>query len=55
YLIVAVLGISIYLKNHLGIDEDEFGGKMELFSDSFGPASAAFVVSWISWYTWIHG
>ncbi|KAJ1921506.1 hypothetical protein H4219_000543 [Mycoemilia scoparia] len=55
YFVVSVFGVSIYMTNYLGHDGEEYGGKMEIFGESFGPASAIFMVSWVSFYTWVHG
>ncbi|KAJ2723879.1 snoRNA-binding rRNA-processing protein utp10 [Coemansia sp. Benny D115] len=38
---------SIYWTSYLGVDEQDFGGKMEILGDSIGTGAAVFVLSWV--------
>ncbi|KAJ2077856.1 hypothetical protein H4R24_004874 [Coemansia sp. RSA 988] len=45
---------SIYWTSFLGVDEQDFGGKMEILGDSIGSGAAIFMLSWIGLFTAIH-
>ncbi|KAJ2617296.1 hypothetical protein H4S08_000397 [Coemansia sp. RSA 1365] len=45
---------SIYWTSFLGVDEQDFGGKMEILGDSIGTGAAIFMLSWIALFTAIH-
>ncbi|KAJ2162623.1 hypothetical protein GGF46_000496 [Coemansia sp. RSA 552] len=55
YFAGAVFVPSIYWASFLDVDEEDFGGKMELLNDSIGSGAAMFLISWIGMYTAIHG
>ncbi|KAJ2848244.1 snoRNA-binding rRNA-processing protein utp10, partial [Coemansia erecta] len=42
---------SVYFTAFLGVDEQDYGGKMEILGDSVGAGAATFVLAWIGSYT----
>ncbi|KAJ2493833.1 hypothetical protein IWW37_000219 [Coemansia sp. RSA 2050] len=42
---------SVYWTSFLGLDEADFGGKMEILGDSVGTGAAIFVLAWVGTYT----
>ncbi|KAJ2158334.1 hypothetical protein GGH15_005234 [Coemansia sp. RSA 562] len=46
YFVGVVVAPSMYWSNFLGIDEQDFGGKMEILNDSIGSGAAMFMLSW---------
>ncbi|KAJ2807695.1 hypothetical protein H4R20_001176 [Coemansia guatemalensis] len=46
---------SIYWTSFLGVNDEDFGGKMEILGDSMGTGAAIFMLSWIGLFTAIHG
>eukprot|EP00792_Barthelona_sp_PAP020_P002224 TRINITY_DN1366_c0_g1_i2.p1 TRINITY_DN1366_c0_g1~~TRINITY_DN1366_c0_g1_i2.p1 ORF type:complete len:86 (+),score=18.67 TRINITY_DN1366_c0_g1_i2:140-397(+) len=52
--IIFVLGEMIFFTsylNYLGLDEEEFGGRMTLLKDSLVPMIASFLIPWILIYS----
>ncbi|KAJ2497362.1 hypothetical protein GGH96_005171 [Coemansia sp. RSA 1972] len=54
YFVGVVVAPSMYWTNYLGIDEQDFGGKMEILNDSIGSGAAMFMLSWVGFYTMLH-
>ncbi|KAJ2200361.1 snoRNA-binding rRNA-processing protein utp10, partial [Coemansia sp. RSA 521] len=54
YFVGVVVAPSMYWSNFLGIDEQDFGGKMEILNDSIGSGAAMFMLSWVGFYTMLH-
>ncbi|KAJ1666899.1 hypothetical protein IW140_003317 [Coemansia sp. RSA 1813] len=46
---------SVYCSSFLGIDEQDYGGKMEILGDSVGAGAATFVLAWVGLYTVLYG
>ncbi|KAI9502797.1 hypothetical protein GGI25_005187 [Coemansia spiralis] len=46
---------SIYYASFLGVDDQDYGGKMEVLGDSVGAGAAVFVLAWTGIYTMLHG
>ncbi|KAJ2546419.1 hypothetical protein EV175_005611, partial [Coemansia sp. RSA 1933] len=42
---------SVYYTAFLGVDEQDYGGKMEILGDSIGAGAATFVLAWIGSFT----
>ncbi|KAI7829193.1 hypothetical protein BX661DRAFT_181531 [Kickxella alabastrina] len=55
YFATVVVVPSFYWNTFLGVDEEDFGGKMEILGDSLGPAAAMFVLSWVGTFSMIYG
>ncbi|KAJ1929917.1 Rab5-interacting [Linderina pennispora] len=51
YFIGSVAVPTIYWTNYLGVDDEDFGGKMEVLGDSIGAGFASFTLTWIGVYT----
>ncbi|KAJ1999673.1 hypothetical protein GGI04_002583 [Coemansia thaxteri] len=52
---VAVVAVpSIYWTSFLGVDDADYGGKMELLGDSVGTGVAMFVLAWVTMYSALH-
>ncbi|KAJ1723749.1 hypothetical protein LPJ53_001917 [Coemansia erecta] len=49
-----VLVPSFYWTSFLGVDDEDFGGKMEVLGDSIGTGAAIFVLSWVGMFTLLH-
>ncbi|KAJ2909185.1 hypothetical protein GGI21_002135 [Coemansia aciculifera] len=45
---------SVYWTSFLGVDDADFGGKMEVVSDSLGTGAAMFVLAWVGTFTTFH-
>lgn len=45
---------SFFWASYLGIDDVEYGGKMEIMGDSAGTGAALFVLTWVGVYTLFH-
>ncbi|KAJ2699700.1 hypothetical protein FB645_005230 [Coemansia sp. IMI 203386] len=54
YFAGVVLVPSFYWSSFLGVDDEDFGGKMEVLGDSIGSGAAAFVLSWVGLFSLIH-
>ncbi|KAJ1834044.1 hypothetical protein IWW55_003337 [Coemansia sp. RSA 2706] len=55
YFVGVVVAPSVYWSNFLGVDEDDFGGKMEILNDSIGSGAAMFLLAWTGIFTLLHG
>ncbi|KAJ2898742.1 hypothetical protein IWW38_001250 [Coemansia aciculifera] len=45
---------SVYWTSFLGVDDADFGGKMEVVGDSLGTGAAMFVLAWVGTFTTFH-
>ncbi|KAJ2852588.1 hypothetical protein IWW36_000217 [Coemansia brasiliensis] len=54
YFAGVVVAPSMYWSNFLGIDEQDFGGKMEILNDSIGSGAAIFMLSWTGMYSLLY-
>ncbi|KAI8324666.1 hypothetical protein GQ54DRAFT_316065 [Martensiomyces pterosporus] len=54
YFVGSIALPSIYWTSYLGVDDEDFGGKMEVLGDSIGSGVAMFLLSWVGVYTMIH-
>ncbi|KAJ2712652.1 hypothetical protein H4R19_002647 [Coemansia spiralis] len=49
-----VAGPPAYWTGFLGVDENDFGGKMEILNDSIGSGAAVFILAWTGVFTALH-
>ncbi|KAJ2774913.1 hypothetical protein IWQ56_000354 [Coemansia nantahalensis] len=54
YVAALVAGPPAYWTAILGVDDEDFGGKMEILNDSIGAGAAVFLLAWTGVYTALH-